>query len=409
MTNLTAGFYKDAYALSQYMTLPVWKQPLLKKAFEIFGKNPVILVDCSHKVIGEYHEGDISYHRWNKILETSIFPYEWIDAVFHRTIALLTRKNIAIQSRDYGASTWLGSIIRNNICYGFLSVLEERRPLSAEDIELFKYICDIAAARLAETDTNSLRETFYGPLLRDILEKRIAGQKELENRMLTRNWALKSHYCVICIEIPIIQDAPPRFYVTKRLAELFKHVITFEHQDKVFVLVEASALDHLLATCELLYAQIKTLRLRAGVSEVFGDLLQLPCYYNQAKRALILGGKTDLTILFYDIYKLEDFFSEIIQKLPQDQFYHNAVLALLKFDKENGSSLSATLHSYLLSDKSVTRCSKALHLHKNTVAAHIEKIKNITDNNLADPLDTFHMLLTYELLKRFETESKLPL
>jgi DNA-binding PucR family transcriptional regulator len=52
-----------------------------------------------------------------------------------------------------------------------------------------------------------------------------------------------------------------------------------------------------------------------------------------------------------------------------------------------------------MADKSVTKCGKVLNMHKNTVSAHIEKIRDITDNNLFDPSDTFHMLLSFELMR----------
>jgi hypothetical protein len=403
MEPLSRGFFEKAHALNQYLTIPVWKEPLLKRAYEMFG-NPVILCDYSHKIIGEYCEGVIEYHRWNKLLETRDFPSDWIDRVFHNNVAELIQRSNVIYSLDYEVPIHVGSIIRNDVCYGFLCVLEERRKLDFEDQKLIKEICDIIAIRLAEAQENPLYgSSFYGPLLRDILSGDVSGKEDLKKRMRTRNWALRTHYRVVNIEIPFDNEyAPPKQYVLRRLSEISKQLITVEYNGKILVLIEGSSLSYLEMVFERLFAQINALNLRAGVSEVFHDLLDLPRYYFQSVKVLVLGKNTKKNIVLYDEYKLSDFLTELTQNLSYKHFYHNSVLLLEEYDTENGTTFSNTLYHYLISGKSITKSSRSLFIHKNTVAGHIDKIKKITGNKLTDSDDTFHMLLTYKIMRFVE-------
>jgi hypothetical protein len=398
MEGLSESFYRNAYALNKFLTMPAWRKPLLKTAYELLG-GPVLMADYAHRIVGEYHEGEIKSERWNQLLSVDDYPMEWIDRTFHESLAAL-KANKMIHTHIYGVKNWTGMVTRNGVCYGFFSVNEERKELDGDGQELFGLILDIIALRVSETDETALREPFYGPLLRDIVEGKITDRTELEKRMHTRNWTLSPYYAVVAVGTPPRSGyVPPGSYVTKRLTELSRQIIVFEYKSLMFALVEAPSLNYLEAVFELVYAQINSLKLRAGVSETFGGLLDLRQFIRQAATALEYCEQSGVSVNFYEDNKLEDFLAEITEKLPCEHFYHGAYTALAEYDRKNNSALSNTLYHYLLLDKSVTKCGKALHMHKNTVALHIEKIKDITDNNLLDPSDTLHMLLTFELAR----------
>jgi hypothetical protein len=330
--------------LSQYLTGPVWREPILKTAYELLG-NPVLVTDYAHRIIGEYHEGEIKLGIWNQLISNmdSSYPVEWINEAFHKSLDAL-KTNKVIHTPDYGVDCWAGMVVRNDVCYGFVGVLEQNQKIDADGEELIGLICDIIALRVSETDETALREPFYGPLLRDIITGKITDPQELERRMNTRKWKLSPYYTVIGIEIPASDYTPPDSYVSKRLTELSKQIIVFEYRDQVFALVEAPSLNYMEAVCELIYAQVNSLKLRAGVSETFGSLLSLPQYIRQAVKALAIGEKAGVPIRFYDEHKLEDFYAEITEKLPCEYFYHSAVAALAEYDRKNNSALSNTLY-----------------------------------------------------------------
>jgi len=403
MKQLSQDFYANVYSLQEFLTLAPWKAPLLKRACELLG-NPIILSDYSHRIIGEHHEGAVRYSKWNELIQTKDYPSDWIDEVFHHHVKELTRKSMVIHEEKYSATSWVGSIFRNDICYGFLSVLEENRSLTNEEQQYLPLLCDIIAVRMAEAGGYFVHDSFHGQLLCDILEGRITDHKELNKRMITRNWARKSTNKVVCIDMSTGSQMLPPYYVARRIAELSKQIKVIEYRNNVLALVEASSLNYMEALCEMIYSQLELMGLRAGVSEVFDDLLDLPVYYFQSSRALWLGGRLHLEkpLHFFIEYILADFFSEVTQKLPYKQYLHKAVLLLRKYDTDNGTTLSDTLYYYLKYDKSLTKSSKALYIHKNTVTVHLDKIKNILKNDLSNTDEMFHMLLTYEMLKSIE-------
>lgn len=400
-------FYKKAYFLWQCLNLDSWQEPLMKIAYEVLG-NPIIYTSYYHKMMDEYHLGQISNKYWNTLLETREVPQNWIGEDFQNDIKHITSKPAVILSNDNKFTTLIGSVFRNNVCYGFLCVLEENRKFEKEDYELVEIISDIIGIKCAETDACFLEESIFGPLLWDVMEGRVNNRFELDKRMHFLNWKRMLLYRVVYIPAPVNENLSNSQYIQKRISDLSKRIITAKYREDILVLVEANTKKNLEKLMEMICTKIKKFRLTVGVSDVFEDLLSLQKYYNQAKQAFELSQQQEGSVLinYYDSFRLTDYLKHIYEQLDYTEFQHPSIDKLKAYDKSNDSNLFDTLYSYLKEGKNASSTGKALYLHKNTVSQRIKKCKEILGNDLSDPDELFHILLSLKMEEYAQKETK---
>ena len=399
MSELSLDFYKKALEIYHFLDCKNWELPLLKKAYEYL-KNPLILSDCFHRLLYEYHETPVQSENWNRIIKERNYPLEWINKNFHKDVDLLAHKSTVIHSLYTGDSAFVGSIIRKNICYGFFSVLEENQKVSYEDKLLISVICEVLSVRMSESKEYSVLDSFYGPLLSDILENKISNHKELRKRMATRNWLPQNNYQFFMAKPSQKENSLPVTHIIHHLSELSPQIFSAEYLSDIIILTEASSEKNLDILYSLLVSQANILHITIAGSDIFHDLLDLPYYYTQVSAIFSLSKnpRTDSEVFLYRDFRFLDFLTKITHTLPCDNYYHRDVLYLAQYDKDHHSALSQTLFCYLKHGKNVSECCKELYLHRNTIDKHLNKIKAIINCDFSDPFDTLHMLMTYILL-----------
>ena len=401
MKQYSNDFLNQAYILHQFLTIADWKGPLLKYAYHQLG-GPVMILGENHRIIGEYHEEAVESPLWRKLIDNWEFSDEWIDQFFHESVKTLTEKATTIYYDHHGESGWSSSIFKDGRFLGFLSVCEGKKKLQEEDFHLMRLMCNIIAARMSEQNTNA-PGTFAGSLLTDILDGKIESQSALDRSLKLKNRKVRPYYQAVRMTAARSRYVPPSSYVLGRLSGFCTHILSAEYEDGIVVLLEASTRTYLNEVCEMFFSQVRQMGWNICVSEVFFDLLSLPQYFAQTVRLEEqIKSEEAAEILFYSDFKLEDLFARIREKPFYRQYYNDAVVSLAGYDQENGTNLSKTLHQYLRLGQSVSKCSRALDIHKNTVMLHLDKIREITNNDLSDPDELFHMLLTFQMKQHYQ-------
>ena len=308
-----------------------------------------------------------------------------------------------ISYESLGETGYVCSIFKEGEFLGFLSVYEAERKLQEEEKHFLRLVCNIVAVRMSEGKGNIGNNGTFGALLTNLVEGKIESEASLDRIMALNNRKKRPYYRVIRMEPQSHHSAPPIGYVLGRLSSLCVHIISAEYQGGVLTLVDASTRPYLDEVCEMLFSQVKQLKWKICVSDVFSDLLEMPIYYAQTVRLARIDLETGRnSVLFFSDYRVADLLLEIKQKTFYQQYYNDAVTTLEDHDHKNGTMLSKTLSCYLRSGQSVTKCSRELDLHKNTVASHLEKIREITSSDLTDPDELFHMFLTYQMKQHYQ-------
>ena len=79
----------------------------------------------------------------------------------------------------------------------------------------------------------------------------------------------------------------------------------------------------------------------------------------------------------------------------REQLAHPLLSLLKEQDARKGSELYETLFQYLLNERSIQKGAAALHVHKNTYSYRLERIKELSDANLDDPLTRLYLMVSY--------------
>ena len=134
-----------------------------------------------------------------------------------------------------------------------------------------------------------------------------------------------------------------------------------------------------------------------GISNPFLNLWEMRTAYEQAGCAIEYGAHITQTEEYTEHSPIQFFHFEdclltlIVTKSSNsspDLFRNSSVFRYIQtitdYDKEHNSQLFRTLSVFLDTGKKATDTSKRLHMHRNTVLYHIEKIEQLLDVSLND-------------------------
>ena len=141
---------------------------------------------------------------------------------------------------------------------------------------------------------------------------------------------------------------------------------------------------------------------KAGISNVFHDFRALARHYLEAENALILGERHNSTIWYYlfSNYQLPYILDQATRDLFPEQLYHPAIEILRDYDMRNGTHLLDTLRAFVRLRQNITHTAAQLQIHRTSLLARLDRIRELTDADLDDPSVCLHLLLSFELMKR---------
>ena len=166
-------------------------------------------------------------------------------------------------------------------------------------------------------------------------------------------------------------------------------------------------------------------KLRTGISRTFTDITDLPIAFTQALLAINFSPCIDAECRLsgrprehycYTFGSALPYYLLITSmrdnNLTAQSVMHGIVETLASEDRESGTEIVQLLWTYLCLERNATAASKQLHMHRNTVLYHVEKIERrfsisfddlITRTNL---LDEFRMyFLTEGFTREIEYDS----
>ncbi len=139
--------------------------------------------------------------------------------------------------------------------------------------------------------------------------------------------------------------------------------------------------------------------LYVGISQKFSTLSEAKKQYHYALDALEIGQKRHSHCTCFDectLYIISDMISKRYD--PMD-ICHPAVILLINYDSENGSSLLNTLKQYIYFSSAPAEAAKALNIHRNTLFYRIGKIKEITGIKLDNGDEKSQIFMSIRLLE----------
>lgn len=149
---------------------------------------------------------------------------------------------------------------------------------------------------------------------------------------------------------------------------------------------------------EHLRAEFPKNRLLCGLSGPAAELAEWPRVYRQAAQAMELAGRlhTDATVTF-DSMGIYQLLIQLEQEPAARRFSDRIVGPLVDYDKRHRSSLMETIIAYFVHHGNVSQTAEALYIHRNTLSYRLDRIQELTGQDLEDPDERLALQLALKL------------
>lgn len=398
------GLLND-YCLELYklITLEDYLQPLTDKLCKLTG-NPAMMIDSAHKVLTHSPNQPIDNEEWSESIQLGHYNFDKISEYFYANIKRIinSKEPVLISAGDHEYAAY--SIFCRKTLVGFVSVLEYNRKFSDVDFTLIKTAADIVSVKNEKNVLDVTGQEYnYSQIISDLINHKIESLNELKMRMQSRNWPVSRNYQVTLVHVDKSNKVNINYLKGQfmQLSNNFKVVVIGKH----ILIVEEFSFKPNEQNVSQIGNLVLRYKLKAGVSDSFTNLFDLPHYYEQAKKALEYSSLHHSVRIMnhYKDYRFMHFLATCCNQLNSKAFYHPALTELEKYDAKNNAELYATFFSYLDNGRSVHKTSEALHIHKNTVNNRVNKIKELLGSTMDDTRELHHIYLSFRLREMQQT------
>ena len=381
-------------------------QNLIETAHSML-KNPITVVDSAYKILA---------------MDSSTIEYR-PDLELQRELGYMMDKNIDSmkQNRIYEKArqckypyytpedplyntSWLITLI---YVYGVeaaqMGVMECDHEFTHYDYELTHFLSKLISLELQKDDFYKHNQMFmHSALMSDILEGRI-HDNTVSIRAAQLGWELTDEMYIMSIfDCDLSLFSHKARLVSDQIQKLCKNSRWVIWDNKIIFLLILGKNDDELNLWSELKEYLRKNKLTAAVSDKFSDLYTIQHKYLQCGAAYDIGNRLEPggLLFFYKDYNLHHIGSVAIDKLPKSVLFHPSVVAMEKYDKENGTCLLETVKEYLLAADSSFAVADRLFIHKNTLYYRLNKAKElfgIDMNNGYEKMRIYMTMLMMEL------------
>ncbi|MGB3716867.1 MAG: helix-turn-helix domain-containing protein [Candidatus Promineifilaceae bacterium] len=289
----------------------------------------------------------------------------------------------------------LSPIISGDRARGFVSVVgrpDELDLLDALTAEQGAAACALEMAKVKAI--SETRKTLRGNFLEGLLAgkltepeiQRLAGRLGHDtNRLhaiMTFTWDGENNPSLRRLETPISwllsgNDWPA---LTHTFADDYLCVFLALHElDEEM----SSAVELAHRVQELLRSEFPEVRLLCGLSGPASTLAEWPVVHQQAVLAMQLAQRLHMnTVSKFDSLGINELLSQLEQSPALQRFCDLIIGPLVQYDREHRSSHVATIRAYFDHHGNVSQTADALFIHRNTLLYRLERIQEMTGQNL---------------------------
>lgn len=253
------------------------------------------------------------------------------------------------------------------------------------------------------TDRNTINPSTFAAsqsFIKELLEKKISTVDEAINRAAYASIPFQKSYCLFAVSFQDNFNVPletlvmllSNHIVSSYVLSFNRRIVIVRHigtGDKIENLKEKmeTTLSRLLSDTPCI----------VGMSNVFDNLWQITTALEQAGCAIEYGSHVESGLSMEKrrpvaLFDFEESFLTLIvaksfnssKKLFLNCFMVEAIKKLSDYDVKHGTNMLKTLEVYLNCGKKATEVCKRLHMHRNTVLYHIERIQSILDISMDD-------------------------
>lgn len=381
-------------------------QYLTDIAYQIFN-NPICVINDSYKYMafsyGTSPDNEMIAREYNAgyIAEQGI---RFMRESHLREKALHSQHAFYYYNPLFHAGMLTASVSIHEIMVGKVMLHEQNHKFTDNDSVLLEHFARLVSMELQKDQFfRKNKDIMYSYFLADLLDSKEINYPSVRERLHTMGLDLKEDLYILVISAVSYHHATEKLEV---IIDELSHIMPgsiYAIYENCLVLLFSKGKDDFLSDNELhaLTQYLSENNLQAGMSNFFTDLKGIRRFYLQAKKAAELGRHLDEQgpVFYYS----DTYFYHIMEICQEKEelryFIHPAMMKLLYYDQEKHSELLQTLHAFLNNPNNTARTAEQLHIHKNTLLYRINKIKELTNCDLADGEELMSLAFSYKLMK----------
>ena len=382
-------------------------QELLDLTEHIFG-NFITIQDSTFKLIAYTKNIQPPGQVMSLLVKYGFQPPETME-LLRRNRRLEEYKKITdvVVSRDRATSNY--DVVKKTFHLGgsmFIIVVMEccEKPADNATVELFgiliEYIKAYADIDIAQTGGIAGVKS----LALDILNGSTGSKEEARVRSTYCGYSFEGGFRLYVFSFNDEDNIPIAQYIS-HLTELCIGAVAFYHSAHI-LMIELKRADTDL-TRGIAAQALAGADFVCGVSADFDCLWDLPLAYEQAVIAFktltkqkapggIAGNGRFRSFTESFIYHIVDAGRNVSPFVFDSSFFIKSLAALREYDQQHHTETAKILRLFLENERNATAVASVMHMHRNTVLYHMDKISDLLEISLDDPDIRLQLILAYK-------------
>ncbi|MFI5272305.1 MAG: PucR family transcriptional regulator [Ktedonobacterales bacterium] len=310
-----------------------------------------------------------------------------------RTTLLPERIDVTDETRELGMTKprILTPIVVARKIYGYVWIIAGNRDLEPLDFHAIEHAATVAALLLFRDQTaHQAQERAERQLLSRLLSDDLRLDNSLREQMGHFHLRLEATHAVIVID-PAENDVRSVELAARSAARAQGMMLVVgERAGRVVVLLECARREQVDGFCQALVTAARPLDtpVRIGASPLQPAASSLYHAYEQALEVLALlpALGAERQVAQFDELGILHWLHALPPQLLEENSYARLLQRLLEHDRSHGGQLVQTLDVFLQHDGNGVQAAQQLYVHRHTLKYRLQRIAEICDVNLDDPL-----------------------
>ena len=376
---------------------------LLEEGYRVL-RNPMILYNRSMRLLAYTVDDGTGERMWVDTVREGVprvdSPRESEDLM--RFLKEVECHDVPFRFEGEGMSQpfWSAPVLVDGRRCGMVNVVEFHRPLSPGDRDLMSCFAEIAAVKLRRADYEvPVPDAMQRQFMRDLLGGDIASRDRLNTRLIAVDWRTRACFRFVSLRtsLPFLAGEQWRSNYEQLAALGLDGLMSMIDREEphIALLLTGDGPESFARPLEMLGQFCAMRRLRAGVSDVYGDLLETPRYCRQAEAALELQ---EGAVCNYGEARYARLLRHLRSHPYREDLMHPAVARLAALDGEEGTEYIPTLRALIRHAFNQLETADALGIHRTTLAYRLRRAQELTGLRLSDPDQVFHVSVSLRLM-----------
>lgn len=355
--------------------------------------NPIALFDMSYCLItyaGPDLPDDITGTIWEIVLSKGyspieVLPYQERIEAYQRIVKNRTPFFSHPPKTLIDNLHIIAAVYHDNRLFGVLAGTDINRPFSLGQVSLINHLKNILECFINNNNefVNINENTAY--FIDRILQGFSIEPGVVSYHLQKRGWSLRGNYRIYFFSAGLnVEQTGASQHLIFRIEKILRKAMVFPYENGVVAIHNNRVAEH--ENHFELEGFLKEMNLRAGVSMIFPNFMDLKHAYIQSKIALREGMKLtpDRYLIDFRIIYTGHVINSLAEVTSLKSLCEPRLLQLAMCGSEKDRELIRSLRLYLFNERNIYTTAALLKIHRNTLMYRLQKIEKLLDLSLKD-------------------------